>query len=76
MSEKAYFSLVVIFYFLADLSIGVYELLPYYKGENTIFDVSPPSMSISIEHHHVTIPQKFQVWLVLGVGEIYLQTFG
>lgn len=40
---------------------GVYELLPYYKGENTIFDVSPSSMSVSIEHHHVTIPQKFQV---------------
>ncbi|XP_038980298.1 nodal modulator 1 [Phoenix dactylifera] len=40
---------------------GIYELLPYYKGENTTFDVSPPSMSVSIEHHHVTIPQKFQV---------------
>ncbi|KAK9281445.1 hypothetical protein L1049_004347 [Liquidambar formosana] len=40
---------------------GVYELIPYYKGENTIFDVSPPFVSVSVGHHHVTIPQKFQV---------------
>ncbi|KAF8394679.1 hypothetical protein HHK36_020896 [Tetracentron sinense] len=40
---------------------GVYELLPYYKGENTVFDVSPPSVSVSVEHHHVTVLQKFQV---------------
>ncbi|XP_052184978.1 uncharacterized protein LOC127796711 [Diospyros lotus] len=40
---------------------GVYELIPYYKGENTIFDVSPPSMLVSVEHDHATIIQKFQV---------------
>ncbi|KAK1277905.1 hypothetical protein QJS04_geneDACA007053 [Acorus gramineus] len=40
---------------------GNYELLPYYKGENTVFDVSPPSMNVSVEHRHVTISQKFQV---------------
>ncbi|XP_058077025.1 uncharacterized protein LOC131225505 [Magnolia sinica] len=40
---------------------GMYELLPYYKGENTVFDVSPPSMNLSVEHRHVTIAQKFQV---------------
>lgn len=40
---------------------GVYELIPFYKGENTIFDVSPLSVSVSVEHHHVTVAQKFQV---------------
>ncbi|CAO2826653.1 unnamed protein product [Amaranthus hypochondriacus] len=40
---------------------GVYELVPYYKGENTVFDVSPPTVAIAVEHSHVTVPQKFQV---------------
>ncbi|XP_020582694.1 LOW QUALITY PROTEIN: nodal modulator 1-like [Phalaenopsis equestris] len=43
------------------LPCGVYDLLPYYKGENTVFDVSPPSMTLTVEHHHVTVSQKFQV---------------
>ncbi|KAL6850380.1 hypothetical protein ACP4OV_021007 [Aristida adscensionis] len=43
------------------LPCGNYELLPYYKGENTVFDVSPSSLPISVEHSHMTIPQKFQV---------------
>lgn len=41
---------------------GTYELLPFYKGENTVFDVSPPLMNVSVQHHHITIAQKFQVW--------------
>ncbi|GAB4830590.1 hypothetical protein Ancab_020356 [Ancistrocladus abbreviatus] len=40
---------------------GVYELVPYYKGENTVFDVSPPSITVSVEHQHVSVSQKFQV---------------
>ncbi|PSS14739.1 Nodal modulator 1 like [Actinidia chinensis var. chinensis] len=40
---------------------GVYDLIPYYKGENTVFDVSPPSMSVSVEHDHATVAPKFQV---------------
>lgn len=44
-----------------EIITGVYELIPFYKGENTIFDVSPPSVSVSVEHHHVTVAQKFQV---------------
>ncbi|GAV83060.1 CarboxypepD_reg domain-containing protein [Cephalotus follicularis] len=40
---------------------GLYELIPYYKGENTVFDVSPSIVSVSVEHQHVTVPQKFQV---------------
>lgn len=43
------------------LPCGDYELKPYYRGENTVFDVSPPSMSLSVEHNHITILQKFQV---------------
>ncbi|PPS11625.1 hypothetical protein GOBAR_AA09004 [Gossypium barbadense] len=40
---------------------GLYELIPYYKGENTVFDVSPSVVSVSIGHQHVTVPQKFEV---------------
>ncbi|BAT86244.1 hypothetical protein VIGAN_04387700 [Vigna angularis var. angularis] len=40
---------------------GSYELVPYYKGENKVFDVSPPSVSVNVKHQHVTVPQKFQV---------------
>ncbi|KAK2968332.1 hypothetical protein RJ640_021721 [Escallonia rubra] len=40
---------------------GNYELIPYYKGENTVFDVSPPSLSVSVQHDHAVVPQKFQV---------------
>ncbi|GLJ20863.1 hypothetical protein SUGI_0380570 [Cryptomeria japonica] len=40
---------------------GKYRLLPFYKGENTIFDVSPPSMELLVEHTQVTISQPFQV---------------
>ncbi|XP_062197301.1 uncharacterized protein LOC133900188 [Phragmites australis] len=43
------------------LPCGSYELLPYYKGDNSVFDVSPPSLPVSVEHSHMTIPQKFQV---------------
>eukprot|EP01018_Ginkgo_biloba_P008909 Gb_02734 [translate_table: standard] len=40
---------------------GKYRLLPFYKGENTIFDVSPPSIEVLVEHNQVTISQPFQV---------------
>ncbi|XP_012474989.1 uncharacterized protein LOC105791465 [Gossypium raimondii] len=40
---------------------GLYELIPYYKGENTVFDVSPSVVSVSVGHQHVTVPQKFEV---------------
>ncbi|XP_051142719.1 uncharacterized protein LOC127259427 isoform X2 [Andrographis paniculata] len=40
---------------------GIYKLIPFYKGENTIFDVSPPSMLISVQHDHAVISQRFQV---------------
>ncbi|TVU21253.1 hypothetical protein EJB05_30878 [Eragrostis curvula] len=43
------------------LPCGSYELVPYYKGENTVFDVSPSSLPVSVEHSHLAIPQKFQV---------------
>ncbi|KAJ7977680.1 Carbohydrate-binding-like fold [Quillaja saponaria] len=40
---------------------GNYELIPYYKGENTVFDVSPPKVSVNVKHQHVKVSQKFQV---------------
>ncbi|CAI9104879.1 OLC1v1003663C1 [Oldenlandia corymbosa var. corymbosa] len=40
---------------------GVYKLVPFYKGENTVFDVSPPSMLVTVGHDHAKIIQKFQV---------------
>ncbi|XWS31841.1 hypothetical protein CRYUN_Cryun23aG0110800 [Craigia yunnanensis] len=40
---------------------GLYELIPYYKGENTVFDVSPSVVSVSVEHQHIIVPRKFEV---------------
>ncbi|EYU38423.1 hypothetical protein MIMGU_mgv1a000387mg [Erythranthe guttata] len=40
---------------------GIYKLIPFYKGENTVFDVSPPSMLVSVQHDHAIVPQRFQV---------------
>lgn len=55
------FSVELFFYHFDFLSSGKYELIPHYKGENTVFDVSPPVMPVSVEHQHVTVPKKFQV---------------
>ncbi|CAL9068218.1 uncharacterized protein LOC135581844 [Musa acuminata AAA Group] len=57
------------------LPCGVYELLPYYKGENTIFDVSPSSAIVSIEHYHKQLPQKFQV-TGFSIGGRVIDDFG
>ncbi|KAH6758040.1 Carbohydrate-binding-like fold [Perilla frutescens var. hirtella] len=40
---------------------GAYKLIPFYKGENTVFDVSPPSLLVSVQHDHAIVPQRFQV---------------
>ncbi|XP_027099594.2 uncharacterized protein [Coffea arabica] len=40
---------------------GVYKLVPFYKGENTVFDVSPPSVLVTVGHEHTKVIQKFQV---------------
>lgn len=45
--------------------VGTYKLVPFYKGENTVFDVSPPSMLVSVQHDHAVISQRFQVWIWL-----------
>lgn len=55
------------------VSVGVYKLIPFYKGENTVFDVSPPFLFVSVQHEHATVPQKFQVhytvllWWIVGI---------
>lgn len=56
--------LFTVFYLLY---AGSYELLPYYKGENTVFDISPSSLPVSVEHSHFTVPQKFQVMLEIAL---------
>lgn len=50
--------------FVCEIPAGVYELIPYYKGENTVFDVSPPILSLSVQHDHAAISQKFQVYYI------------
>ncbi|KAL3531546.1 hypothetical protein ACH5RR_010868 [Cinchona calisaya] len=40
---------------------GIYKLIPFYKGENTVFDVSPPSMMVTVGHDHAKVVQRFQV---------------
>lgn len=49
------------FLHFCDINAGVYKLIPYYKGENTVFDVSPPSVVVTVPHDHATISEKFQV---------------
>ncbi|EPS72179.1 hypothetical protein M569_02578, partial [Genlisea aurea] len=44
-----------------EIPCGTYEIIPFYKGENTIFDVSPSSMLVSVHHDHIRVPQTFQV---------------
>ena len=44
-------------------------MLPFYKGENTIFYVSLPSIEVLVEHSYVNISQPFQVTSFL-VGEL------
>lgn len=45
---------------------GKYRLVPYYKGENTIFDVSPASVDLSIQHESAVLVDQFQVICVGG----------
>lgn len=59
------FNLNILLSFIGSLA-GTYELIPYYKGENTVFDVSPPVMSVTVEHQHVTVLQKFQVRCIVA----------
>lgn len=62
---SAYSKLLHLFQMFEFLA-GRYELIPFYKGENTVFDVSPPVASVIVEHQHVTVPQKFQVSYIVG----------
>lgn len=42
-------------------SAGLYTLVPYYRGENTLFDVSPSSVDVRVGHDSVKILEPFQV---------------
>ncbi|KAL6494630.1 hypothetical protein OROGR_031430 [Orobanche gracilis] len=48
-------------FLFTSIPCGTFKLIPFYKGENTVFDVSPPSVVVSVQHDHVIVPQKFQV---------------
>jgi hypothetical protein len=43
------------------LHAGKYTLVPYYQGENTLFDVSPASVEIAVGHDFFKIPKPFEV---------------
>lgn len=43
------------------LLAGVFTLVPHYRGENTLFDVSPSSVDVSVGHDSVKILEPFQV---------------
>lgn len=59
----------------SSIPCGEYELVPYYKGENTVFDILPPSIMVSVEHHDVLVDQKFQV-TGFSVGGRVIDGFG
>ncbi|KAL3685286.1 hypothetical protein R1sor_003308 [Riccia sorocarpa] len=40
---------------------GHYQLVPFYKGDTTVFDISPPSVDIHVTHDSVEISKPFQV---------------
>jgi len=44
------------------LHAGKYTLVPYYQGENTLFDVSPASVEIAVGHDFFKIPKPFEVF--------------
>ena len=41
--------------------VGKFTLMPYYRGENTLFDVSPSTMNVTVGHDSVKILEPFQV---------------
>lgn len=46
---------------LEPVDTGKYTLVPYYRGENTLFDVSPASAEVSVGHESYEIAKPFQV---------------
>ena len=41
--------------------VGKFILMPYYRGENTLFDVLPLTVNVTIGHDYVKILEPFQV---------------
>ncbi|KAJ7534510.1 hypothetical protein O6H91_13G097300 [Diphasiastrum complanatum] len=58
-----------------NIPCGVYTLIPYYKGENTVFDVSPASIDIAVRHEAVVIAKPFQV-TGFSVGGRVVDSYG
>eukprot|EP00250_Pteridium_aquilinum_P020313 c24781_g1_i1 orf=109-3804(+) len=45
----------------SSLPCGKYKLVPFYRGENTVFDVSPASIEVDISHSNTILPEPFKV---------------
>ncbi|MCO5553061.1 hypothetical protein L7F22_006582 [Adiantum nelumboides] len=45
----------------SSLPCGTYKLVPFYRGENTLFDVSPSSIEVEVGHTNVLLTEPFKV---------------
>ncbi|KAI5060680.1 hypothetical protein GOP47_0025100 [Adiantum capillus-veneris] len=45
----------------SSLPCGKYKLVPFYKGENTVFDVSPASIEVDVSHTNMILTEPFKV---------------
>jgi hypothetical protein len=43
------------------LPCGSYKLVPLYKGEHTVFDVSPSELSVTVGHGGASVEKPFTV---------------
>ncbi|XP_072165899.1 BOS complex subunit NOMO3-like [Diadema setosum] len=52
------------------LASGTYNVVPFYKGEHTTFDVVPPSLQFTVTHNTLNLPTLFQVAGFSVVGHV------
>lgn len=45
----------------SSLPCGKFKLVPFYRGENTVFDVSPTSIEVFVGHDNVILVEPFKV---------------
>lgn len=48
-------------FIFSSLPCGKYKLVPFYRGENTVFDVSPASIEVDIGHNNMFLAEPFKV---------------
>jgi hypothetical protein len=49
------------------LPCGSYKLVPFYKGEHTVFDVSPSELSVTVGHGGASVEKPFTVSIRLSL---------